>query len=120
METRNSLQSPIQQFATKTIIVAAVVVASIWITGEIVIGQVEDAIDRRIAAVTKVGGREFWRRLETALEKAADPKNDLSPEKKQKLISEIRILSDRWQPFFAAAFGAPDSSSTQASALEQK
>jgi hypothetical protein len=38
-----------------------------------------------------------------ALENQADPQSDLSPEKKQKLLAQIRTLSDRWRPFIQEA-----------------
>jgi hypothetical protein len=36
----------------------------------------------------------------------ADPRTDLSPEKKQKILSQIKIVSDRWRPFLTEAAAA--------------
>ena len=91
----------IKSFAIKTAIVAGAIVVSIWVT----LDHVDDLIDNRVdqitmamSSVTKFQPREFWPRLEANIEKAADPSNDLSPERKAKLEAAIRILRARWKP----------------------
>jgi hypothetical protein len=55
----------------------------------------------RIQQYTKVGGHEFWAKLEDQLERAASPDRDLPAEQKQKLLSEIRVVVERWRPFMS-------------------
>lgn len=97
---------PIGQFAVKTVIVAAVVVVSAWIMLDIL----DDFADRRMQqlqqtlhSATSLGGRQFWTKLENQLEELADPKSDLPPEKKQKILAQIKVVSDRWRPFLLEA-----------------
>ena len=98
------------RFAAKTFTVVAAVTIGLWI----IIGQVFDRIDDTIdsgttqlqtliQSSTHIGGRSFWTRLERELDKAANPASDLPPERKQKLLADIRILADRYRPFVNAA-----------------
>jgi hypothetical protein len=50
---------------------------------------------------TKVGGAQFWEKLERELGRAADPAYEIPPEKKRKLLSQIHVLVERWRPFMA-------------------
>jgi hypothetical protein len=100
---------PMGQFALKTAIVSVAIVVSGWILLDIL----DDFASRRmqqleatIRAATVIGGREFWTKLDVQLDSLADPRTDISPEKKQKIISQIRIISDRWRPFLAEAGAA--------------
>jgi hypothetical protein len=97
---------PIAQFAIKT----AIVCAAIIVSGFIMLDYLDDFATRRIeqmdAAIrplTKLGGKQFWSRLEDELDRQADPQSDLSPEKKRKILSQIKIISDRWRPFLSEA-----------------
>lgn len=100
LELIKSTASPIRQFAIKIGIVTLAII--------IVVSYLENIVERRIeqlqiavGAATKIGGREFWTGLERELEKQADPKSDISLEKKQKIIAQVRIISDRWRPFIS-------------------
>jgi hypothetical protein len=53
----------------------------------------------RMEQYTKLGGAQFWERAEHELERAADPSHELPLEKKQKLLSEIHVVVERWRPF---------------------
>jgi hypothetical protein len=96
----------IAQFAIKTVIVcAAIVVSSI-----IMLDYLDDYVSRRMEQVeatikplTSLGGRQFWTKLERALEQQADPASDVSPEKKRKILAQIKVISDRWRPFLNEA-----------------
>ena len=103
-----SERSTVTQFAAKTAIVCAAVLVVLWVVSNLV----SDIIEQRTAelyrvvaeikqtvADTKIGGREFWTNAERALEKQAAPENELSPEKKKKILAEIRTISNRWRPF---------------------
>jgi hypothetical protein len=91
---------PIGQFLIKTVIVAA------WIMLDVL----DDFADRRMQqfertfrSATSIGGRPFWTKLEHQLDELADPKSDIPPEKKQKILAQIKVLSDRWRPFVLEA-----------------
>jgi hypothetical protein len=97
---------PIGQFAVKTVIVAAAIVVSAWIMLDVL----DDFADRRmqqferaLRSATSLGGRQFWNKLENQLEQLADPKSDLPPEKKQKILAQIKVISERWRPFLMEA-----------------
>jgi hypothetical protein len=97
---------PIGQFAVKTVIVAGAIVVSAWIMLDVL----DDFADRRmqqfertLRAATSLGGRQFWNKLENQLERLADPKSDLPPEKKQKILAQIKVISERWRPFLMEA-----------------
>jgi hypothetical protein len=100
---------PIGQFLIKTVIVAAAIVVSTWIMLDVL----DDFADRRmqqfertLRSATSFGGRQFWTKLENQLEELADPKADLPPEKKQKILAQIKVISDRWRPFLQEAASA--------------
>lgn len=50
-----------------------------------------------------IGGRDFWAKLEKALESASDSSNEMSEERRQKLLASIHTLVQRWRPFVAEA-----------------
>ena len=108
---------PIGQFLIKTVIVAAAIVVSAWILLDVL----DDFADRRMQQVertlqsaTKLGGRQFWTKLENQLDQLADPRSDLPPEKKAKILAQIKVVADRWRPFVreatASIEGEPDKS----------
>jgi hypothetical protein len=45
------------------------------------------------------------------LDRAADPASDLPPEKKQKLLNDVKVIVARWRPFVEAAQTAAKSPS---------
>ena len=50
---------------------------------------------------TKVGGAQFWAKVDGELERGTDPAHEIPPEKKKKLLSQIHVLVERWRPFVA-------------------
>jgi hypothetical protein len=97
---------PIAQFALKTAIVAVAIVLSAWIMLDVLEGFVTrrvEQLEATIRSATVIGGRQFWTNLEEELDKFADPRADISPEKKRKILSEIKVISDRWRPFLSEA-----------------
>jgi hypothetical protein len=107
---------PIGQFAVKTVIVAGVFVISAWIMLDVL----DDFADRRmqqfertLRSATSLGGRQFWTKLENQLEQLADPKSDLPPDKKQKILAEIKVISERWRPFLMEAAAAVEGETKQ-------
>lgn len=65
----------------------------------------DDFATRRIEQLerTVIGGNRFWTKLERELDRLADPRTDLTPEKKQKILLQIKVISDRWRPFLVEA-----------------
>ena len=100
---------PIGLFLIKTVIVSAAIVLSFWILLDVVDGFATrrmEQLERTVRAATSVGGRQFWTKLEGQLDKLADARTDFPPEKKAKILSQIRAISDRWRPFLQEAAAA--------------
>ena len=93
-----STANPIRSFAIKTVIITVAILVVVSYVDNIIDQRIEQ-IHTSIGSATKIGGRDFWTKLELELENQADPKSDISPEKKRKIIAEIRTISDRWRPF---------------------
>jgi hypothetical protein len=55
----------------------------------------------KIKEQTRMGGAQFWAKLESDLARVADPAHDLSEQKKRKILSDIRTIVDHWKPFAA-------------------
>jgi hypothetical protein len=94
----------ILQFAVKACIVAVVISVSTIVVASWVIGSIEASAARSLAALreTAIGGPQFWGKVERELARAADPRSDLPPEKKQKLLNDLRTITVRWRPFVDA------------------
>jgi hypothetical protein len=100
---------PIGQFALKTAIVAVAIVLSAWIMLDVLEGFATrrmEQLETAMRSATVIGGRQFWTKLEDELDKLADPRTDISPEKKRKILSQIKVISDRWRPFLSEAASA--------------
>jgi hypothetical protein len=69
-----------------------------WLIG---IAKLRGRPRSKMQQYTKVGGAQFWEKLERELGRAADPAYDIPPEKKRKLLSQIHVLVERWRPFMA-------------------
>jgi len=101
----------IGQFALKALIVVVLIVATlsvsaVWIVSSVdrTIRNTQEKVEQYAAIVrqnTKIGGEQFWEKAERELERATGPDQDLPAEKKQKLLSEIHVLVERWRPFMA-------------------
>ena len=100
---------PIGLFLIKTVIVSVAIVLSAWILLDVLDGFATrrmEQLERTVRTATSIGGRQFWGKLEGELDKLADPRMDLPPEKKEKILSQIRAVSDRWRPFLLDAAAA--------------
>ena len=94
-------------FIGKTIVIAAACV----IAGFLLTRQVTASVDRMLShqsaelrdRFASVGGAKFWVNLEKNLARAADPASDLPPAKKAELLSQIRVVAERWRPFIREA-----------------
>jgi len=88
----------------RTCMIGAIITACTIFTVDWIIGSVEESFARSIKSIqqTSIGGRKFWTRLEEELDRAAAPASDLPPERKQKLINNVRIIAARWRPLIDA------------------
>lgn len=99
-------KSGVGTFLIKTLIIVVAIGALLTYIDSLVesrLGAIETRIILMRQSVGPIGGRAFWSEVERKLDDLADPTNDLSVEKKQKIIRNIRTLSARWRPFIDAA-----------------
>jgi hypothetical protein len=91
------------QFALKAGIVVCCVVAAFVISGVLIASKVEQSIENAANNVKsiKIGGSQFWTRMEDELDRMARPGSDLPEAKKQKLLADIRMIAAKWRPFVA-------------------
>ena len=97
------------QFALKVGIVVALVATAIAITTNLVATKIETtraAWQTTLQEHSKIGGAQFWSKIEKGLDQLADPKSEMPENKRQKILSDIRAIRDRWWPFIAAALPA--------------
>jgi hypothetical protein len=107
---------PIGLFLAKTVIVSAAIVVSAWIVLEVLddfASRRMQQLEQTLRSAMSIGGRQFWTKLEGELDRLAGPTMDLPPEKKQKLLSQIRVVSDRWRPFIVEMASAIDGGATK-------
>jgi hypothetical protein len=96
------------QFAAKTCIFAAVLSGCTLLVANWIIDRVELSIARSVSAVreevlkTPLDGAQFWGNIERGLAWAAAPSSDLPPERKRKLINDVRVVVARWRPVVEA------------------
>jgi hypothetical protein len=99
--------SPLLLFTAKTVIVTSIVTTAIILASSLILRQAEQ-VGNRLAEVversTKVGGSQFWSKVEAELDKAADPSRTLSPEKQKQLLDKLRRITGQWKPFAAEAY----------------
>jgi hypothetical protein len=119
-ESAESGLGPIGRFLIKTVIVCAAIVVSGWILLDLLddfATRRMEQVEQTVRAATSLGGHRFWTKLESELDRLADPRADLSPEKKQKILSQIKAVSDRWRPFLEEAASAIEGESKKAARL---
>jgi hypothetical protein len=122
-ETRTG--GPILQFFIKTVIVAVALTISLIILINSLANVLDEFVDRRVAQLHAVfvgenlGKHSFWTHVERQLDRAADARNDIPPERQQKLLNDIRILADRARPFIREAERAFFDPSHESAATEK-
>jgi hypothetical protein len=92
------------QFALKVLIVVGVIAGLFTLSGALLASRVERVVQSTQAKMqqyTKIGGAQFWERLERELERAADPASDLPAEQKKKILAQIHTIVERVRPFTA-------------------
>src|SRR6266545_535604 len=55
----------------------------------------------------KIGGRSFWEKVEAGIHDMAEPSRELPEEKRQKILTSLRTIKERWWPFMDAALSPP-------------
>jgi hypothetical protein len=97
------------RFTLKAGIVAALVATAIVITTNLVATKIETtraAWQTTLQEHSKIGGAQFWSKVEKDLDELANPKSEMPEDKREKILSDIRAIRDRWWPFIAAAMPA--------------
>jgi hypothetical protein len=97
-------RSELGQFTLKALIIIGLITGAFILWAALLVPRIERVIENTEAKMqqyTKVGGAQFWAKVEDELERAADPAHDIPPEKKRKLLSQIQVLVERWRPFMA-------------------
>jgi hypothetical protein len=93
--------SPLTAFFVKLAAITGVLLLSFYIVFTLVTSFIEEKMEE--LAILK-GGPAFWATAEEKLYKlAAAP--DLPPEKKEKILSALRTLSQRYKPYVDALAG---------------
>jgi hypothetical protein len=52
-------------------------------------------------------GGAFWAKIEAGIHDMADPKHELPDERKQKVLTSLRTIKERWWPFIEATLSPP-------------
>jgi hypothetical protein len=102
MPRRATRPGRIALFAAKALIVIVLSAIAVIYASSFIAANVDRAAERiqtRFTQAVKIGGREFWSKLENSLAQAAEPHNDMPEEKKQKLLADLRTITTRWRPF---------------------
>jgi hypothetical protein len=100
----------LRSFALKFGIAIGLITAAVILVGGLLASKIDDTIDRTVFAVrmqlapianAKIGGSQFWTKVENEIDRVANASNGLAPEKQQKLLSNIRAIVTRVHPFVA-------------------
>src|SRR5262249_45217801 len=97
-------RSDLGQFTLKALIIIGLITGAFMLSGALLVAKIERIVsntETKMQQYTKVGGAQFWTKVEGELERAVDPAHDMPPEKKRKLLSQIHFLVERWRPFMA-------------------
>ena len=97
------------QFTLKVGIIVVLVAIAIVVTTNLVATKIEAtraAWQTTLQEHSKIGGAQFWSKVEKGLDQLADPKSEMPDDKREKILSDIRAIRDRWWPFIAEAVPA--------------
>ena len=110
MSTVRPVSGDLRSFALKSLIAIGLVTAAIVLVGTLLISKIDDTVARAVYSVqaqlgpianTKIGGSQFWAKVENEIDRVANANNGMAPEKQQKLLSNIRAIVTRVRPFVA-------------------
>jgi hypothetical protein len=111
----------LSRFAIKAGIVAFCIAAALSISGIIVESKIEKALNNLKSV--KIGGAQFWSRMEAELDRMASPASDLPEAKRQKLLADVHAIAVKWHPFVAelkSALAVQDSPPQPAALMKDK
>src|SRR3954470_541368 len=100
----------LRSFALKSAIAIGLITAAVILVGGLLASRIEDTIDRTLYSIrmqlapianAKIGGSQFWSKIENEIDRVANANNALAPEKQQKILSNIRAIVSRARPFVA-------------------
>ena len=97
----------LRKFAAKAAILVGSIAFAVVAIGIVFLIQIENRLEK----IGALGGGAFWAKAENELARLADPKNDLTPARKERLLAYIRAIGDRWRPFvieIGHIFNEPD------------
>jgi len=89
------------QFALKLGIVFALAAIAVVVTTNLITTKIESTRLAWEMALKDYTGARFWSKVEKNLDQLA--KSEMPEEKRQKILSDIRLIRDRWWPFIAEA-----------------
>jgi hypothetical protein len=110
MATARPAAGDLRSFALKSLITIGLITAAIILVGTLLVSKIDDTIARAVYSIqaqlgpianTKIGGAQFWAKVENEIDRAANANNGMAPEKQQKLLSNIRAIVTRVRPFVA-------------------
>jgi hypothetical protein len=110
--TARSVPGDLRSFALKSLITIGLITAAIVLIGTLLVSKIDDTIAHTVYSIqtqlapianAKIGGSQFWTKVENEIERAANSNNAMAPEKQQKLLSNIRAIVTRVRPFVAEA-----------------
>jgi hypothetical protein len=93
-------RAELAQFTLKGLIIIGLIAGLFTLSGAWLASRVERVV-ATTKEYTKVGGVQFWEKMEHELDRAADPANDLPAEQKRKLLAQIHVIVERLRPFVA-------------------
>lgn len=99
--TTSKSDSGLGRFALKAGIVACIVVAIFVVSGVLIASKVEQSVANTVNNVKsiKIGGAQFWSRVEGELDRMASAGADLPEAKRKKLLADIHAIAEKWRPF---------------------
>jgi hypothetical protein len=124
--TARSARGDLGSFVLKSLIAIGLITAAILLVGALLVSKIDDTVARTVYSIqtqlgpianAKIGGSQFWAKVENEIDRAANANNAMAPEKQQKLLSNIRAIVTRVRPFVAEVaplFSDPRSQDGQA------
>lgn len=110
MSTKIPASGDLRSFALKFAIAVGLITAAVIFAGGLLVSKIDDTVDRTVFAIrtqlapianARIGGSQFWSKIETEIDRVANANNALASEKQQKLLSNIRAIVTRVRPFVA-------------------
>lgn len=110
MSAAMPVSGDLRSFALKFGIAIGLITAAVILIGGLLASKIDDTIARTVYSIqvqlapianAKIGGSQFWAKVENEIDRVANANNGMAPEKQQKLLSNIRAIVTRVRPFVA-------------------